>query len=328
MTAAGQELLPETTNVVPLRPFDTSRTRNSGTGMWTASGSHDVVEMAWMPVLTLFESYERAQGFADRTIEVRRAMLLALARATRKPPAEITATDLMMRMGRGIAPASMQRERADLQAFFRWVKASKLVKKDPAKDLPKVRVPKGRPRPMTLEQVEAMLNSGVYFRTRVMIMLGLYQGLRAHEIAKFRGEHIDLTASTLFVRGKGGKDRTIPLHPAIREVAKAMPDGYWFPGRGPNAGSHITYRSVSDLMTGAIRKAGITDPRITGHSLRHTYGTELVDAGVSIRVVQEMLRHDSLASTQIYTAVSSKRLQEAVLLMPTVSVPVTSARKR
>lgn len=269
----------------------------------------------------------RSQARAPRTIEGRLVLLRALGRDTGKRPDEITLQDLEARLGRGIAPSSMQRERSDLQGFFRWAKERKLLPKNPAKKLEKVTVPRTKPRPFTIDQIEAMLSSGAYFRTRVMIALGYYQGLRAHEIAKFHSDDIDLLANTLRVIGKGGKDATLPLHPVIRELAAAFPDGgYWFPSRGGNAKPHIHHRSVSDLMTRAIRRAGIKDPRLTGHSLRHSFGTELVEAGVDIRIAQELLRHASLNSTQIYTGVSAKKQETAQLSLPIVELPRASGR--
>jgi integrase/recombinase XerD len=282
--------------------------------------------MDWDQILVAFEAHQRAQNRATRTIQGRRQMLTALARQTGKGPNEITKLDLIARMARGIAPASMQRERSDLRAFFGWAKKEGYIKKDPAKGLEKVTVPRGKPRPLTMDQVNAMLTSGAYRRTRIMITLGLYQGLRAHEIAKIRGEDFDILSNTLFVKGKGGKEAILPLHPLVAMLVPTMPAGYWFPARGTNAGQHIHYRSVSDLMTRAIRRAGITDKRLTGHSLRHTYGTELVEGGIDIRVVKEMMRHESLNSTQIYTGVSMKLMRESHAVMPIVRLPDHSGR--
>lgn len=281
---------------------------------------------AWGAVLIAYEVHQLAQHRAQRTIDGRRLLLLSLARSTGKTPQQITSADLLSRMARGIAASSMQRERSDLQSFFGWAKEHKYVKKNPAKTLPKVTVPRGRPRPLTMGQVEAMLTSGAYRHTRTMILLGLYQGLRAHEIAKFKGEDIDLSSGTLRVIGKGGKDRTLPLHPIVRAEAERYPAGYWFPSRAGNSSGHIHYRSVSDLMTRAIRRAGITDPKITGHSIRHTFGTELVQAGVDIRVAQELLRHESLNSTQIYTGVSDVQKREGQMRIPVLAVPEQSGR--
>lgn len=282
----------------------------------------------WDTLLRLFETYERAQHLAERTIEGRRNLLRALARSTGKAPAGISADDLLERLGRGIAASSMQRERSDMRAFFTWAKDAGYLPKNPAKKLPKVSVPRTRPRPFTLEQVDALLTSGAYRRTRAMILLGLYQGLRAHEIAKIRGDHIDLTSSTLYVHGKGNKEATLPLHPIVAELARTMPaGGYWFPSRrASDPHGHIHYRSVSDLMARAIARAGITDRRLTGHSLRHTFGTELVEAGLDIRIVKELLRHESLNSTQIYTQVSERMMRDGLARLPGLELPNRSGR--
>lgn len=253
-------------------------------------------------------------------------MLKSLARQTGKRPKEITELDLLARMSRGIAPSSMQRERSELQSFFTWAKDFGFVKKNPARRLPKVSVPRGRPRPLSLDQVHRMLTSGAYRRTRIMIVLGLYQGLRAHEIAKLRGEDIDVSSRTLFVKGKGGKEAVLPLDDVVAMIAPTMPQGYWFPSRGTNTNGHIHYRSVSDLMHKAILRAGITDARLTGHSLRHTYGTELVEHGIDIRIVKELMRHESLNSTQIYTAVSMNKMREGQAAFPVVELPRQSGR--
>lgn len=283
-------------------------------------------DMTWKTLLSAYETHQRAQSRAERTIEGRRNLLLSIARETGKQPAEITYDDLLARMGRGIAASSMQRERSDLQSFFGWAKEHHRLPKNPAKKLPKVTVPRAKPRPLTIEQVEAMLTSGAYCRTRVMILLALYLGLRAHEIAKFRGDDIDMLSKTVHVNGKGNKDSILPLHPVIEEIVKTMPNGYWFPSRKTNQTGHVHYRSVSDLMSRAIRRAGITDPRLTGHSLRHAFATELVGAGVDIRIVQELLRHESLNSTQIYTGVSEKQKREGQNVLPVIALPLTSGR--
>lgn len=282
--------------------------------------------MDWDVILTSFDAYQRAQRRSERTIEGRRNLLRSLARETGKTPAEITLDDLLARMGRGIAASSMQRERSDLQTFFAWAKEHHYVPKNPARKLPAVTVPRRKPRPLTMEQVLAILSSGAYKRTRHMILLALYLGLRAFEIAKFRTEDIDHGSGTVRVLGKGNKECTVPLHPIIAAIAQEYGPGYWFPARGTNNAEHIHYRSVSDLMTRAIRRAGITDRRLTGHSLRHTFATELVAAGVDIRIVQELMRHESLQSTQIYTLITLEQMRNGASVLPVVDVPSASGR--
>lgn len=282
--------------------------------------------MYWQVILTSYEAHQRAQRRSERTIQGRHNLLTSLARETGKQPADITLDDLLARMGRGIAASSMQRERSDLQSFFGWAKEHHYIPKNPARKLPAVTVPRGKPRPFTMTQVQAILSSGAYTRTRHMILLAVYLGLRAFEIAKFRTEDIDHGSGTVRVLGKGNKDRSVPLHPVIAAIASEYGPGYWFPSRNTNQQGHIHYRSVSDLMTRAIRRAGITDQKLTGHSLRHTFATELVAGGVDIRIVQELMRHESLQSTQIYTQITIEQMRTGQSVLPVVNLPSSSGR--
>jgi site-specific recombinase XerD len=83
---------------------------------------------------------------------------------------------------------------------------------------------------------------------------------------------------------------------------------------------------VSDLISDAKHRAGIADPDLTAHSLRHSFGTHLVDQGVDIRVVQELMMHDSLSSTQIYTGVNAQLKREGLSHLPAMAVPAHSGR--
>ncbi|MFT3797179.1 tyrosine-type recombinase/integrase [Microbacterium sp.] len=99
----------------------------------------------------------------------------------------------------------------------------------------------------------------------------------------------------------------------------------WFPARAGRAG-HISGPAVTDLIGDAIRRAGITDPKLTPQSLRHGFATSLVDAGVDIRVIQELMMHESLGSTQIYAGVSEKLMRDGIHRLPSRSIPQHAAR--
>jgi site-specific recombinase XerD len=153
-------------------------------------------------------------------------------------------------------------------------------------------------------------------------------GLRAHEIAKVQARDLDTNTMMLKVLGKGGKERDIPIHPVLAAEIPLMPaDGYWFPARGGRPG-HIHWRSVSNLMTKAKQRAGIADPRLTGHSLRHSFGTQLVRNGTDLRTAQVMLGHSSLATTEIYVQVDEDRLTQASASLPLPAIPTQSGRRR
>jgi len=274
-----------------------------------------------------FGNFQRAKGLAARTIENREYMLAALSRSASKPLLEVTIGDLRNHLGRGIGKGSMQTERDCFRAFFRFAREEEYRTDDPSERLSPVRRMRGRPRPYSQTQIDALLLSGAYRRTRAMILLACYEGFRAGEVAAVHGHDIDLSENTIRVVGKGNKYALLPLHPLVREIALTMPsDDWWFPARKGRPG-HIHSRSVSDLMHRAKLRAGIENERLTGHSLRHSYGTDLVRAGVDLRTVQELMRHESLATTQIYTLIDEHQLRDGISKLPERVLATKSGRK-
>lgn len=282
----------------------------------------------WSDVLRDFAEYQRAKGLSDTTIRNRQSILRALQRHTGASYLDVGLPALRRFIGReGIAQGSRRTMRGAVVAFFAFLLEDGYREDDPTVKLAPVTAPKGQPRPFTVEQVEAMLASGAYRKTRAMIALGFYQGFRVSQIAAVHADDVDLLTMTIRTVGKGRKERRLPLHPVIAELSASMPaEGYWFPARG-SRGGHIRGASVTDLITKAKVRAGITDPKLTPHSLRHAFGTELVEAEVDIRVVQELMMHESLATTQIYTGVSARRKQAAIHALPVRALPVRSGRK-
>ena len=168
------------------------------------------------------------------------------------------------------------------------------------------------PRPVADEHMPRLLAAANRKKTRAMILLGALAGLRVSEIAKIRGEDFDLRGGQLRVVGKGGVTAYVAVHPRIAELAVTMPRrGPWFPtGKGNSSGrDHILGRSVSSLIGGCMRRASVPG---TAHSLRHWFGTTLVDDGADMRTVQELLRHASLQTVQIYTKVRKVKKAEAI----------------
>lgn len=276
--------------------------------------------------LDMFVDYQRAQNLAATTIRNRRSILTTFARKTGML-VECDVFTLRRYIGRddAVTAGTRRTERGALTAFYTFLHEEGLRDDNPALKLPVVRVPKGQPRPFTREQIDAMLNSGAYARTRAMILVGYYQGFRVSSIARVHGRDIDLDGMTIGTVVKGNKAVRLPLHRVIAALALTMPrDGYWFPARGRDG--HVRSSSVTNLITIAKKRAGIDDEKLTPHSLRHAFGTDLVEQGVDIRVVQELLAHDNLTSTQIYTGVSAARKSEGISTLETRAVPERSGR--
>lgn len=206
-----------------------------------------------------------------------------------------------------------------LRSWFRWLRQSGHRDDDPLADLKAPRVPRRHPRPIATTHLEHLLSIRMKRRTRMMILLAAYEGLRVHEIAKMRPEHVDEAAGALFVVGKGGVERDLPLHEAVLDALVYMPRrGWWFPAYKPNelfprGGGHILPRSVSTVISDTMARAGVPG---SAHSLRHWFATALLTEGADTRTVQELLGHASLATTQIYTEVADTRRAEAVHRLP------------
>lgn len=278
--------------------------------------------------LEMFADYQRAQTLAATTIRNRTSILSTLARNSENGLVNCDVFTLRRHIGReGVTKGTKRTERGAFIAFFTFLCDDGLRTDNPAAKLPTINAPKGKPRPFTREQVDAMLESGAYRKTRAMIIIGYFQGFRVSQIARVHGDDIDLLTNTIHTVAKGQKEGRLPLHPMIRELAKSMPaHDWWFPAR-KNPTTHVRAASVTDLITKAKLRAGILDPRLTPHSLRHGFGTDLVDGGVDIRVVQELMMHESLSTTQIYTGVSEERKQTDIVTLEPRPIPAQSGRR-
>lgn len=166
--------------------------------------------------------------------------------------------------------------------------------------------------PITDEQLRNLLSVRMNHRTRVMILLAAYAGLRVHEIAKVRGEDVDPMARMIRVVGKGNVTADLPLHQVLVDAARTMPrKGWWFPGNSRRPGQPIRSRGVADIIGQAMDRAGI--PGGTAHRLRHTYGSKLVSGGFADLVTaQNLLRHANLNTTQIYVKVADVKRVDAI----------------
>lgn len=290
--------------------------------------------MAHDDVLQQFAAFQKSTGLAATTIRNRNSILTHLQRCSGQNLLELTTADLRAHIGRDarqdgkpLKLGTRRTERNAIIAFYTFALNDGLIDQDPSRRLEKIRAPRGTARPFTREQIDAMLTSGAYRRTRVMILLGYYQGFRVSSIARVHGHDIDLISGTIRSIVKGSKPLVIPLHSVIAAVAQTMPkDDYWFPARGGRSGP-ILSGSVTDAVHDAKLRAGIYDDELTAHSLRHSFGTDLVEAGVDIRIIAELMGHESVSTTQIYTAVSAEKKREGLHALEGGLIPAKSGRQ-
>lgn len=307
-------------------------------GTNSATRMRPVAEL-WGALLGEFRNYQYAANLSEKTIQNREECLRLLARRTGSDPLEITRADLQgmlarphPRTGNRLAQGTMQSERSYFQVFFQWLVDEEYAVANPAARLAKIKMTRRKARPFRLEQVEAMIDSGAYSRTRDIITICALTGLRIGEVVKIRGEDVDPQGMVLASVRKGALEHRIAITPMLAEIVGRYPRrGWWFPSPYaskpfPEGGGHILMRSASDAVSKAIRRAGITDRNLTGHSLRHYCATTMLKAGVPLRVIQEHLGHASLATTQLYTQVDDDDMKRGVAVMPAIPVRKHSQR--
>ena len=252
---------------------------------------------------------------SPRTITERAQIVYRFAAMAGVDPVALTADDIFAVLDElDVSASSVQTYLAGLRAWFRWCERAGLREGDPTMRVGRPSVAERQPRPIAdAHAVVASRDTAMRPGTRAKILLGMYAGLRVSEIARVRGQDVDVIAGALAVAGKGGKRVTLPLHPLIAEVARTMPRrGWWFPS--PKGNGPIGRTSCSDGIRRAMHRLGVPG---SGHQLRHWFASALLEHGVDVRVVQTLMRHSSLATTAVYTRVSPSMQREALEQLPT-----------
>lgn len=237
-----------------------------------------------------------------------------------------------------LSRAAVQLRFSALRTFYRFLVRRGVVLATPIRDLAMPRAPKRLPRFLTVEQMEALLKAplqelaqlhqaGAKVAPRTEIKLWrdaalletVYScGLRISEVCGLCAEDIDWESQLIRVRGKGRKERVVPVGtPALdtlRMYLKKLPvaaagGAPLFRARGDDS-EPIYPRLVQLRLKRYLAAAGL-DPRLTPHKLRHSFATHLLDRGADLRSVQELLGHAHLATTQVYTHLTTERLREA-----------------
>ena len=281
-------------------------------------------------LLDVFISYMRAErNLAPKTVDayasdVRDYLVdvakkgLTVESATRDHLLEHLAT----LAAAGLSPRSRARHLASLRSFHRFLEDEKLIAQNPASDLDTPRFGRKLPMYLSLPEVEALLaapdvGSVVGRRDRAMLEVLYATGLRVSELVRLSVRDVNLEAGFVIAYGKGRKERVVPFgskaEAAVRDyLAHSRPvllRGMENPSLFLTPrGKPFSRMGFWKLLRRTARKAGIFKP-ISPHKLRHSFATHLLERGADLRVVQSMLGHADLATTQIYTHVNATRLR-------------------
>nr|WP_314525929.1 tyrosine recombinase [uncultured Brevundimonas sp.] len=233
---------------------------------------------------------------------------------------------------RGLSAATAARRRSSARQFYRFALAEGWRLDDPSRRLDAPKQGRSLPKVLTRAEIDALLiaaaarDATADLRLVALVEMAYASGLRVSELLGLKVEAVRRDPAYLIVRGKGGKERLAPLNTAAREAIKAWltardtrrkartpdaPDSPWlFPSFGRTG--HLTPRRFAQLLDEAAITAGIDPARVSPHVLRHAFATHLLEGGADLRIVQTLLGHADIATTQIYTHVATDRLAQVV----------------
>ncbi len=256
------------------------------------------------------QAWSEAMGRARRSPETIRKRLDDVRHLARRAggvgPRDLTTEDLEAYIAAQAWKSETARGRlSSLRTFWRWAHGAGLVDVDVAAQLPAIKPAPPRPRPAPPDGVIVALHQAEQ-RVVLMLRLGNDLGMRRGEVARAAREDAwrDLDGWSLAVHGKGKRERDVPLPEDLARLILAMPPGYLFPGR---IDGHLSPRRVGELVGEALPDA------TTMHQLRHLAGTQWYDATGDIRLVQELLGHASVTTTERYVGVRREKLRATVV---------------
>lgn len=228
----------------------------------------------------------------------------------------------------GLSPATRARRLAAARQFFRFAREEGWRDDDPAARLSGPRKPRTLPDALTVEEVDALFDAldrafkgDALLRARCLLEVIYACGLRVSELLDLPVAAVRGDPAAILIRGKGGRERLAPLTPpartaiaawlAARDADPASKGSPWlFPSRGE--GGRLTRARFFQMIKGLAAAANIDPARVSPHALRHAFATHLLANGADLRVIQELLGHADIATTEIYTHVLDERLREVV----------------
>jgi integrase/recombinase XerD len=270
------------------------------------------------------------RGLSSNTLAAYRADLMALSRWLATQNTSITSATranvlgfIAYRVEMGARPRSTARQLSSFRRFFRHLVREGSLREDPTSQIAMPKIGRSLPKSLSEEEVESLLSAPLVSdplgaRDRTMLEVLYATGLRVSELVTLKYSQLNLNQGVLRVHGKGDRERMIPLgEEAVRWLREFIGTGrgeilldrtteYLFPTR---RGDHMTRQAFWHIIKRYARKSNI-DKELSPHTLRHAFATHLLNHGADLRVVQMLLGHSDLSTTQIYTHVARERMKE------------------
>ena len=225
----------------------------------------------------------------------------------------------------GIAPGSRSRIISGLKSFFKFLKLEKEIEHDPTVLLETPRLGRALPDVLSVDEIDRLIGSIDLSvpdgrRNRAILETIYGSGLRVSELCTLELSRLRLDEGFLIVTGKGSKERVVPMSDiSVKLIREYLAEDRPAPKRGEEdyvflnrRGSHLTRQMIFIVIKNHASLAGI-DKTVSPHTLRHSFATHLLEGGANLRVIQQMLGHESIGTTEIYLHVSNTRLRDQIL---------------
>lgn len=219
-----------------------------------------------------------------------------------------------------IKPSSIIRKNASIKGFFKYLRAKKKIKENPSLSIQTPKTPKKLPKVISNNEIETILKTKMTNLEKAIFELLYSSGLRVSELINLEVKNLNLKQSLLKVLGKGSKERLVPIGSKAKNALKIYLEERDLMLKMANFKNPDTEkiflnnkgRGISrQFVYNFIRREGeIIQKHISPHTIRHSFATELLENGADLRVVQELLGHSSIATTQLYTHLSKKYIRE------------------
>ena len=217
----------------------------------------------------------------------------------------------------GIAPSSISRKISALKSFFKWASANEYLKNNPISSIEPAKLPKHLPKVLSNQEVEKIMHSDLSILEQTIFEMLYSCGLRVSELSKLRINDINIKSQNIICYGKGSKERIVPFGDYAKQILAKYIKNRELITESNNLKTDLLLLNTNgrlvtrqDIYRIVHKMGNIINKDISPHTLRHTFATHLLENGADLRVVQELLGHSDVATTQLYTHISKKRLKD------------------
>jgi integrase/recombinase XerD len=264
-------------------------------------------------MLEKLETELKLRGFSEKTVSSYVMQNRLFLDFIKKDPTQVNEDDIKAYLGNQISdnqaqPRTVALKKAALKFYYDGVLQKNIVNFKTAK------IPKSVPEVLSKEEIKLLIDATPFPKSKLMIKFLYSTGLRVSELVNLKVTDLNLEKLEGWVRkGKGSKDRYFKLSAAILPELKQYistldkTDNHLFPGKN----GALTTRNVEKIVELSAINAKLTK-KVSPHKLRHSYATHLLEAGTDIRIIQQLLGHASIGTTEIYTHVSNEQLKKVV----------------